>query len=51
MRQRYEVFLYFQIFFLEIVEIGPFVTECELCVYGQEKGEIERITRFCFAHN
>lgn len=24
---------------------------CELCVYRQEGGEIERITRFCFAHN
>jgi hypothetical protein len=28
-----------------------FTIECELCVYGQEIGEIERITRFCFAHN
>ena len=24
---------------------------CELCVYGQEKGESEKITRICFAHN
>lgn len=24
---------------------------CELCVYGQERGEFERITRICFAHN
>jgi len=25
--------------------IEPFVMECELCVYGQEMGEIEMITR------
>jgi hypothetical protein len=25
--------------------------ECELCVYGQEIGETERITRFYFVHN
>lgn len=25
--------------------------ECELCVYGQGRGEFERITRICFAHN
>jgi hypothetical protein len=37
--------LYFQIFFLEIVGRGPFVMECELCVYGQERGETEMITR------
>jgi hypothetical protein len=24
---------------------------CELCVYGRGKGEFERITRICFAHN
>jgi hypothetical protein len=24
---------------------------CELCVYGQGRGEFERITRICFAHN
>lgn len=35
MVQKYEFFLYFQIFFLEIVGRGPFVMECELCVYGQ----------------
>lgn len=51
MVQRYEFFLYFQIFFLGFVGTGPFVMECELCVYGQEKGESERITRICFAHN
>jgi hypothetical protein len=51
MVQRYEFFLYFQIFSLEIVGRGAFVMECELCVYGQEKGESERITRICFAHN
>jgi hypothetical protein len=45
MGQRYEFFLYFQIFFLEIVGIEPFVMECELCVYGQETGETEMITR------
>nr|DAQ31843.1 MAG TPA: hypothetical protein [Microviridae sp.] len=45
MGQRYEFFLYFQIFFLEIVGIGPFVMECELCVYGQGKRETEMITR------
>ena len=38
-------FLYFQIYFLNIVKGGAFVIECELCVYGQEKGETERITR------
>ena len=38
-------FLYFQIYFLNIVEGGAFVIECELCVHGQEKGETERITR------
>lgn len=32
-------------FFSEIVEIGPFVMECELCVYRQEMGETEMITR------
>nr|DAU92418.1 MAG TPA: hypothetical protein [Microviridae sp.] len=31
--------------------IGPFVIECELCVYRQEMGETERITRFSFGHN
>lgn len=31
--------------FLEIAERGPLVMECELCVYGQEKGETEMITR------
>jgi hypothetical protein len=36
MVQRYEFFLYFQIFSLEIVGRGAFVMECELCVYGQE---------------
>ena len=24
---------------------------CELCVYGQERGEIEMITQFSFGHN
>jgi hypothetical protein len=24
---------------------------CELCVYGRGRGEFERITRICFAHN
>lgn len=24
---------------------------CELCVYRQEKGEIEMITQFSFGHN
>jgi hypothetical protein len=28
-----------------------FTVECELCVYGQEKGEIEMITQFSFGHN
>jgi len=51
MAQRYEFFLYFQIFSLKIVGRGPFMVECELCVYGQEDGEIEMITQFCFAHN
>nr|DAG82635.1 MAG TPA: hypothetical protein [Microviridae sp.] len=36
MAQRYEFFLYFQIFSLEIVGRGPFMMGCELCVYGQE---------------
>lgn len=45
MAQRYEFFLYFQIFSLEIVGRGSFVIECELCVYGQEGGETEMITR------
>nr|DAG85137.1 MAG TPA: hypothetical protein [Microviridae sp.] len=27
--------MYFQIFFLEIVGRGPFLMECELCVYRQ----------------
>jgi hypothetical protein len=49
--QRYGFFLYFQIDFLNIVGRGAFVVECELCVYGQEIGESERITRICFAHN
>ena len=48
MVQRYELFLYFQIFSLKIVGRGPFVIECELCVYGQGDGEFERITRICF---
>jgi hypothetical protein len=49
--QRYKFFLYFQIFFLEIVERGPFVMECELRVYGQGRGEFERITRIYFVRN
>jgi hypothetical protein len=51
MGQRYEFFLYFQIFFLEIVGIGPFMMECELRVYRQEEEEFERITRIYFVRN
>ena len=32
-------------FFLKIMGIEPFVMECELCVYGQEEKETEKITR------
>jgi hypothetical protein len=39
-----------KIFFLENVK-RPLVIECELCVYRQEEGESEKITRICFAHN
>ena len=39
------VFSVFPNIFLEIVGRGPFVMECELCVYGQEKRETEMITR------
>ena len=38
-------FLYFQIVFLNIVGRGPLKVWCELCVYGQEMGETEMITR------
>ena len=31
--------------FLNIVGKGPFMMECELCVYGQGGGETEMITR------
>jgi hypothetical protein len=44
-------FLYYQIFFLNIVRKEAFVMKCELCVYGQGDGEFEMITRICFAHN
>jgi hypothetical protein len=44
-------FFVFQNFFLEIVGIGPFVMECELRVYRQEKAEFERITRIYFVRN
>lgn len=45
------LFFVFPNVFLKIVGKRPFVMECELCVYGQENGESERITRICFAHN
>lgn len=31
--------------FLNIAGKGPFMIECELCVYGQGEGETEMITR------
>jgi hypothetical protein len=43
-----------QTIFITPKEISFFLdstVECELCVYGQETGESERITRICFAHN
>lgn len=38
-------FFYISKEFLNIVGKGPLKVECELCVYGQEKGETEMITR------
>jgi hypothetical protein len=46
-RQRKELFLNKQ----NISEFFIMQLECELCVYGQGRAEIEMITQFSFGHN